>query len=274
LTAELARQYALAFPSIDFTLVERNPSETTIEQIERREADLAMALADAIYLAFGQERKSDSRSLSGIRAVSALDVSALQLVVRAESDARRLEDLAGRPLHIAFPARESRLITELVLNAAGVDLGVTRPESYSPMVAATKLIAGELDAMLYPLGYPADAVTAATKAGARLVSIEGPSIERLLRRYGFLQLATIPAGVYQGNDQPVRTIGVSTILLCRNDLDQELVYQLTRQFFEVLPVAAASVGGLRYMDLAHASATPIPLHEGAARYYRERQLFR
>src|SRR5262245_28050053 len=49
LTAELVRQYALAFPEIGFALVERSTTETALEQIEGKEADLAMVLADTFY---------------------------------------------------------------------------------------------------------------------------------------------------------------------------------------------------------------------------------
>jgi len=273
LMAELARQYAVTFPNIEFSLVERNRRETTIEQLERDEADLAMATADVVFRAITASRAGGSRSTAQVRAVSAMDAAALHLVVRPGAEVGRLQDLAGRPWRFAL-APDSGLITELVLTAAGVPLTRSTVGIYTPMAAARKLIAGDVDAMLFPFAYPVDAIVEATKAGARLLPIEGPAIEQLLRRYGFLQLATVPAGIYPRHNTSVRTISVSVILLCRKALDEELVYQLTRQLFDILPSAAASVGGLRYSDLAHASATPIPLHEGSARYYRERQLFR
>ena len=62
--------------------------------------------------------------------------------------------------------------------------------------------------------------------------------------------------------------------LSRRDLDETLVYDLTRRFFEALPSLSSSQGALRFMDLDQAPATPIPLHDGAARFYRERELLR
>ena len=63
-------------------------------------------------------------------------------------------------------------------------------------------------------------------------------------------------------------------LVCRRDLDETLVYDLTRRFFEALPSLSSSQGALRFIDLDQAPATPIPLHDGAARFYRERELLR
>jgi uncharacterized protein len=72
----------------------------------------------------------------------------------------------------------------------------------------------------------------------------------------------------------VPTVGVDSLLLCRADLSEDLVYRLTAAFFDVLPTLSTELESLQLMDVARASATPIPLHRGAARYYRERELTR
>jgi TRAP transporter TAXI family solute receptor len=89
-----------------------------------------------------------------------------------------------------------------------------------------------------------------------------------------LKGALIPAGTYPRLDRSVHTVGIDTLIACREDLDETLVYTLTKTFFDVLPELAARLDALRRMDLGRAPATPIPLHDGAARYYRERELFR
>jgi TRAP-type uncharacterized transport system substrate-binding protein len=81
----------------------------------------------------------------------------------------------------------------------------------------------------------------------------------------------IAGGAYPKQSLPVRTIGVHSLLLCRVDLDEGLVYRLTKALFQSL--AEQSNELLWSVDLDRAAATPIPLHAGAARYYRERELF-
>src|SRR5262249_58193866 len=82
LMAELARQYAVTFPNIEFSLVERNRRETTIEQLERDEADLAMATADVVFRAITASRAGGSRSPATIRSMYALCAAAPPLAVR------------------------------------------------------------------------------------------------------------------------------------------------------------------------------------------------
>jgi TRAP-type uncharacterized transport system substrate-binding protein len=62
-------------------------------------------------------------------------------------------------------------------------------------------------------------------------------------------------------------------MVCRADLEEQTAYELTRQFFDIL-AALPAADSLRLMNVDSAPATPIPLHQGAARYFRERELFR
>jgi hypothetical protein len=140
--------------------------------------------------------------------------------------------------------------------------------------AANRVVRGSLDAAFVSAGYPAESVQAATRAGAVLLEVSGPVVDRLRIDYPFLKTTLIPAGTYRSLDRSVHTVGIDTLIACRSSLDETVVYDLTKTFFEVLPALAARVDALRRMDLARAPATPIPLHEGAARYYRERELFR
>jgi TRAP-type uncharacterized transport system substrate-binding protein len=63
----------------------------------------------------------------------------------------------------------------------------------------------------------------------------------------------------------VRTIGIEEVLVCRADLDEELVYAVMAAYFATFPAVTP-------INLDRAPATPVPLHPGAARYYRQREL--
>ena len=62
-------------------------------------------------------------------------------------------------------------------------------------------------------------------------------------------------------------------MMSRADLADSVVYDFTKRLFNVLPQVASSLGRGRFSALEHAPATSVPLHPGAARYYRERELF-
>jgi TRAP transporter TAXI family solute receptor len=149
-------------------------------------------------------------------------------------------------------------------------------------LAATPFIANELpnalargaaDLMFATAYYPAQTVTEATQAGAKLLPIDGDVAEQLRHTYPFVRRVSIPAHTYPGQPTAVETIGVDRLFVCRNDLDEGVVYDLTQRFFEALSTIFSTPRvSTRLMDLDRASATPIPLHRGAAQYYRELEL--
>jgi TRAP-type uncharacterized transport system substrate-binding protein len=69
-------------------------------------------------------------------------------------------------------------------------------------------------------------------------------------------------------------VGIDALLVCRDDLAEEVVYEFTKEFFAALPLLARSNSEAANVDVEKAPATPIPLHPGAARYYREREVLK
>jgi TRAP transporter TAXI family solute receptor len=108
----------------------------------------------------------------------------------------------------------------------------------------------------------------------RLLPIGRAEVNRLRGSYPFLKPVTIAANELPGQSQPVVTLGAEWLLVCRSDLSEDRVYELTREFFELLPELARNHGEAALIDPEQAPAAPIPLHAGAARYYREREILR
>jgi TRAP transporter TAXI family solute receptor len=134
---------------------------------------------------------------------------------------------------------------------------------------------GSVDAMVLPgLVDPDQMTLAVIRDGAYLLPIEGPPIDDLRRDAPFVRTILIPRGIYPGQDRIVATVGIDLVIVCSADLDEALVYQLTQQLFNVFPRISRSEATLRFLNVEEAPATPIPLHPGAARYFRERELSR
>jgi TRAP transporter TAXI family solute receptor len=140
--------------------------------------------------------------------------------------------------------------------------------------AAASLAAGELDAAVVVAADPVEVVSRATANGARLLPITGRDVQRLRTDYPFLRPGAIPAGTYPGQPHPVPTLLVDVLLVTRAGLEDTLVQRLTSALFDVLPDLVPKFPYLRLINVGRAPATPIPLHPGAALFYRERELSR
>jgi TRAP transporter TAXI family solute receptor len=260
-------------PNVSVRTVTRLGSDPSIEMLERGDAEIAINFADVAYAAFTGRLPDHPEPFHRLRAVALLERQALQLVVSGKSLVRTTMDLAGRTASLGSDRSASVLTATLVLNAYGLDVDRIRRETGARRASLSDLNGGELDAMFLLAPYPIDPVRQATTEGARLLPLAGPPIDRLVREHPFYSHMMIPPDTYPGQSHAVQTSGVNSILLCRADLPDELVYTLTKALFDSLERPASPLARFPWLDADGASATPIPLHAGAARYFRERELF-
>jgi TRAP transporter TAXI family solute receptor len=270
----LASTFARAMPNLRVEVHTSGGAVSNVEAIQRGDADVGLTFADVAYVAFVGQLDSTSHAFDRLRGVAALELTPVHLVVSGRSHIVSVRDLRGRRVSVGPPGSGTALTAGLVLQAFGIGPGDVRTEALPFNEAERRLEAGALDAMFDNAIYPADSVANATRLGARLIPITGPHVDALRREYPFFRLAFIPPNTYRRAPDAIHTIGVESLLVCRSDLDEATVYALTKRFFEALPSLSSSQNALRFIDLEQAPATPIPLHEGAARYYRERELLR
>jgi TRAP transporter TAXI family solute receptor len=247
-------------------------SLANVEALQRGEADMGLAFADVAYQAFTGRLDTMLNRFDRLRAIAVLQLTPVQLVARADTSIRSVADLRGRRVAVGPPESGTALTARLILQAFDVRPSDVHVETIPFSDAGVMLARGTLDAMFDIAIQRTESGEQALRAGARLIPITGVRVDRLRRDYPFLRLTVVPRGRYPGVPA-VPTIGVDNLLLCRRDLDEALVHEITRRLFEVLPSLSLS-RGLDFVDLDQAPATPIPLHEGAARHYRQQELLR
>jgi TRAP transporter TAXI family solute receptor len=270
----LLRELGVALPDLRFTMLESEGAVSNLEALQRGDADLGLAFADVTYGHYVGRLDRQVDPFQRLRGIVVLHLTEVHLMVRSGAGIRTIADLRNRAMAVGPRGSGTTRTAALLLRSFGLSEDDVVQKWLPFMDAARHLVAGRVDAMFVNAGYPAESIQFGARAGARLLDVTGPVIDQLRAEYPFLHVAVIPGGIYPGHQRTVRTVGLRTLLLCRADLDEELVYRLTKGFFDVLPDVASTVPALRRMDLERAAALPIPLHSGAARYYRERELFR
>lgn len=267
----LRTTYLRRAPEIDLRLVPSTGSISNVEAIQRGEADIAIAQAHVVYFAaMGQLSPTHQKAYDRLRGVAVLPLTQLILVAGPRSGIRNVGDLVGRSVGVGELGASLPLTLPVLLRQVGIKQDMFHAEVISSPEAVHRIAAGTLDAC-FLMGY-SPLLDTALAAGGRIVPLYGPSIDQLRREYPFLRPTQITTGEYAA--APVRTIGVDRVLIARSDVDEQLVYQFTSLFFDSLRDLAAIMDSLRSTDVELAPATPIPLHEGAARYYRMRELSR
>src|SRR5712691_11594364 len=211
--------------------------------------------------------------LQRLRAIASLFPAAAHLVVRAESPIHSLADLAGKSVSVGEAGSGSAADSAVLLTAAGLDQKKVTRKNLRPGPAAEELKAGTLDAIFLVGGYPVPAIRdLAASLPIRLVPIEGEVVDALKKDFSFYYLSEIPAGSYPGNDVDPPSLGFSALWLVNADIDSDLVYAITRSLWHPTTAklfASLDPIGKRIRPERALDGLSVPLHPGAARFYRE-----
>lgn len=274
LASALSQAYADQLPSLATRLM-IGGSSASVEAVHKGTAQIGFTQADIAYIAYSRGPHRGARPYTDLRAVALLWSNTAQLVVPRNSSIRSVEDLRGRRVAVGTVGSGTEGLARIILTAYGLSYQDIRPAFLSFRDTIAKIRSGEVDAAFAVAGIPTPAVLELNqRPGVRLVPIESGRINAVRAEYPFLRPIVLARGTYKGQTADVPAVGVDDVLICRSDLDADYVYLLTKWFFDALPRLARDIPAAGEIEIDRAPATPIPLHPGAARYYREREIGR
>jgi hypothetical protein len=267
----LAAAYARALPDLRFEAITTPGAATNLHRLQAGDAELAFSVANIAYAAYGGLDAEFRPSANNLRTVAVLHPSSVHVLVPGTSNARTVAELQGRvavgPPGSGFTAK---MLMQQFARPDRFVLDEMLPLSDAPQALAS----GQIDSAVIVAADPVDVVARATANGARLIPIAAQDIQRLRTDYPFLRPGAIAAGMYAGEAEAVSTLLVDVLLVTRADFGEDLVRRLTGALFDILPDLAGRFPYLALMSMQRAPAAPIPLHPGAALFYRERELTR
>jgi TRAP transporter TAXI family solute receptor len=279
LGTELAKAYASRLAGVVPTAQATAASAYNVHAVESDIAELAFALGDVTYLAYTKGTSSLPQPHHGLRAIAVLYENVTHILVRADSPIAEIADLRGQHVAVGRSLLLPRATRPLTIDVIAEAYGLRPTDFRSEWLTLPELISGLRDGRLaagfFSSGYPVTAISAAAEEfGVRLLPVAREAAVRVRAVYPFFKLTSVPAGTYPAQRNDIPALAVDNLLICRDDLSDDLVYRLTRSFFESLPDIGQHIVAARLVNVDRAPTTPIPLHPGAARYYRERELLR
>ncbi|MEU8618894.1 TAXI family TRAP transporter solute-binding subunit [Streptomyces sp. NPDC048623] len=259
-------------PDVSITLENSEGSQQNLARLASGEADFTVAAADAV----AQYQRDRRPGFEKLRGVARLYDDYVQVVVPKGSPVETVSDLRGLRVGVGQPGSGVRLIADRMLAAAGL----TPDVDIVPVSAGIDTMPGlmeerKLDAFFWSGGLPTMAVQdLSERLPIRLVPLDTSLVDSLHDVGGstrFYRSATIPGDAYSlaQSGNPVDTVAVANILVTTEDADPDLVEGITRTVIASRDGIGNQVHPAQLVDLRTAIYTePLPLHEGARRYYR------
>jgi TRAP transporter TAXI family solute receptor len=263
-----------ANPNISGANVPSTPT-ATLMGIRQGKFNIGFSLTDATAEAWDGEGYFKSMGqIRGIRSLMTLYPQATHLVVRADSDIKKIEDLRGKRVSPAARGLSNDIEAQRLLKLYGMSYNDVKVQFLSFEDAAVQFIDGHLDSLLFlTVPFPfASVINVNSHRQARLISIPDDKVAQLTKFRG-VEAYTLPTGMYKGIDYPVKGIAVRAHLVVGDSMPDELAYAIVKAIaenFSRYPSVLKSMEYARVEDMG--KDVGIPLHPGALKYYKERGL--
>lgn len=245
-----------------------------VNTIKAGELDFGFTQSDVQFNAVKGVGQFKDAAFGDLRAVFAVHPEPFTVVARKEANITKFEDFKGKRFNVGNPGSGTRSSMEEMLGAMGWKLGdfslasELKADEHGPA-----LCDGKIDGFYYAVGHPsANIQDPTTSCGAKLVSLTGPVIDKLVADKPYYAKVTLPGGLYPNNPQPTNTYGVLATVVASTKTPAETVYQVTKSLFENFDEFKKLHPALANLNPANMvkDGLSAPLHEGAVRYYKEK----
>ena len=245
-------------------------SQDNIEMMDMGSYQLGFVQTDVMSYAYnGTNLFAEMGAISDFSTVAALYLEQVQIVTLNPA-IKTVADLEGKTVSIGSSGSGVYYNALDILAAYGLGEDDINPTYQSFGDSVDALQDGKIDAAFVVAGAPTVAVsTLATTHDVRLVSIDDEHMDQLLSASPYYTPYTIPASVY-GTDEDCQTVAVGAVVIARDDVSEDAVYDVVSTIFNDKDAIAQSHDKGNELDLEFAtSITTVPYHPGAAKYFAE-----
>ncbi|MGY4573974.1 TAXI family TRAP transporter solute-binding subunit [Bradyrhizobium sp. USDA 3256] len=271
----MGKIYGDKIPGVKTQVQATKASVENLVLLQQGRGEIAFTLGDSLKAAWeGDAEAGFKNKLDKLRTIGAIYPNYIQIVATAESGIKTLADLKGKSLSVGAPKSGTELNSRAILAAAGMSYKDLGKVEYLPFAESVDLMKNrQLNATLQSAGLGvASLKDLSTSSEITVVAVPKETVDKIGPPFVSV---IIPANTYTGQDKDVPTAAVVNYLVTSSAVSDDLAYQMTKLVYESLPeLANAHAAGKEIKLEAAATGSPVPLHPGAIRYYKEKGLIK
>ena len=190
----------------------------------------------------------------------------LHFLVKASSDLKTFSDLNGKKINLLTRGSLADKLGRVILDALGIKPAEIVNVPHGD--AAQMLKAGDIDAALaggLAVQYKEISVT----EPLRILTLTPEEEQKLKEALPTIPIEEFDFGTWYEGAGKARVPAPWTIMAVRYDLDEDLVYRMTKAVFENKDVMAKIYKPAAALSPEYIFRTGVPLHPGALKYYEE-----
>jgi len=243
--------------------------------IREGELDFGIVQSDVQSAAMeGMRAFEGDEPYADLRSVFSVHPEPMHVMVRADSGIDSVMAMKGKSVNIGNPGSGTRVLADVMMAAAGVtpdDFALAAELKSSEQAAA--LCDGKIDAAIWAAGLPNGSTMEATSTcDIKLLDLSTSGTDKVLAENAAYAAATIPGGLYPGNDEDIASWGPKATFVTDAKTSDDVVYVLVKSIFENFDdfkKLHPAFGRLTEKEMIK-DGLSAPLHPGAVKYYKER----
>ncbi len=246
-------------------------SAANIRLIAKNEADIAIVQNDVMSYAYDGVELFEGEQIQDFGTMATVYAEVCQIIADPASGIKSVADLKGKSVSVGDVGSGVEANAKQILEAYGLTFDDIKKQNLSFGDSATAMKDKKIDAFFCTAGTPTTAVVdLSSQNDITVVPIDEDKIAALCEKYPFYTSYTIGKDTYNGMTEDVKTLAVKATFIVRNDLDETLVYNMTKALFENKD--EITVGHAKGSELDAAAAVQgasVPFHPGAEKYFKE-----
>ncbi len=236
---------------------------------------IAFAMADASQDAFKGEDKFKGHPVP-LKTLMVLYPNRMHVASIEGRGVTKMADLKGKRVSTGSPGSATEVMAFRIIEAAGLDKDKDMKRERLGVAESVNAIKdGKIDAFFWVGGLPTAAVTdLANTPGTKLKMIDhAETVAAMNKKYGNLYIEdVIPKAMYKGMDADNKQATVMNILVAHANMDDKTAYNIVKTIFDKRTdlIAVHKEAENFKLESQKASASPIPFHPGALKYFAEK----
>lgn len=253
-------------PDIEVTVEDSPGSMANVKESKNRENFLFTSPPNLIVSAIKAENPFEEGGYEKIRALWPIPGLVMHWVVREDSGVESLRDLVGERFIPGGAGSAGARFTVQVLEALGIEKEVqllATDLNEGVQAVKNRRAVGFATASSAPAAMVSE-IAATTPI--RLLSLQDEDYEKVSDSFA---RHIIPAGVYKGIDEEVKTISLLVGVYTSADLPDDVVYKITKAFWENREVWEQAHPAMKFINMEEVNQLRTKIHPGALKYYQE-----
>ena len=252
-----------------------NASQANLNLLGTHQIEMALAQNDVSMWAYKGMRPF-KQEFKNVRMIASLYPENVQCIAMKGAGVKDIMDIKGKRVSVGAPGSGVQADVAAILRVAGIKYSDMKTDFLDFNNTTQRFKDNQLDVGFIVAGYPtASIMDLATMHDIDLVNFSDDFMDKLIAEYPFFAKSVIPAGTYKGIDHDTNTPAVMAVWVCDGDLSEDVIYQVTKAFWENVDDLYKIHSKAKMITLKTAlDGVSVPVHSGAAKYYKALWLLR